>query len=159
MKDLLEVILGTIFAFILYVVLSKLFLPLVQVVNVLSLLVIYFAYRKGDIFGACLGAGCGLIQDSFSLGVFGVGGLAKTVMGFLAGYIAKKIDISPFLRNFVLISILIAVELSLWVVLYSYIFSEKVSTGNGLLFFQPFGTALLGSSLFHIIRKFKKVSS
>ncbi len=156
MKDFIKVSLGIIIAFLLYTTLSKISPSLVLLFNVFSLVVIYFAVEKNEVFGACLGAFCGLIQDSFSLGVFGVAGLAKTIAGFTAGYIAKKIDVHPPLRSFVFIFLLISFEFILWALLYSFVFSGRINTGRGLIFFQPLSTALVGSVLFFFSRKFKR---
>ena len=156
MKDFVKVSLGNIIAFLLYTPLSKISPSLVLLFNVLSLVVIYFGIEKNETFGACVGAFCGLIQDSFSLGVFGVAGLAKTIAGFTAGYIAKKIDVHPPLRSFVFIFLLISFEFILWALLYSFIFSGSINTGRGLIFFQPLSTALVGSVLFFFLRKFKR---
>jgi rod shape-determining protein MreD len=156
MKDFIKVSVGIIIAFLLYTVLNKISPSLVLLFNVLSLLVIYFAVEKDEIFGAGLGAFCGLIQDSFSLGVFGVAGLAKTIAGFTAGYIAKKVDVRPPLRSFIFIFLLISLEFILWALLYSFIFSESINTGGGLVFFQPLSTALVGSFLFSFLRKFER---
>ena len=38
----------------------------------------------------CSGTMCGLVQDTFSLGVFGVAGLTKTLLGFWTGYISRQ---------------------------------------------------------------------
>ena len=157
MKDFVKVSLGIIIAFLLYTTLSKISPSLVLLFNVFSLVVIYFAVEKNEIFGACLGAFCGLFfYDAFSLGVWGVAGIAKTVMGFTAGYIAKKIDVHPPLRSFVFIFLLISFEFILWALLYSFIFSGSINTGRGLIFFQPLSTALVGSVLFFFLRKFKR---
>ena len=156
MKDFIKVSLGIIITFLLYTILSKISPSLVLLFNVFSLVVIYFAVEKDEIFGACVGAFCGLIQDSFSLGVFGVAGLAKTIAGFTAGYIAKKIDVHPPLRSFVFIFLLISFEFILWALLYSFVFSGSINTGRGLIFFQPLSTALVGSVLFFFLRKFKR---
>lgn len=156
MKDLIKVIVGIIIAFLIYTILNKISPSLIHLFNIFSLVVIYFAIEKYEIFGACAGAFCGLIQDSFSLGVFGVAGLAKTVTGFTAGYIAKKIDVLPLFRSFILIFLLISLELFLWAILYSFIFSGSINTGRGLIFFQPLSTALVGSFLFLLLRKIKK---
>jgi len=156
MKDFIKVSLGIIIAFLLYTTLSKISPSLVLLFNVFSLVVFYFAVEKNEVFGACLGAFCGLIQDSFSLGVFGVAGLAKTIAGFTAGYIAKKIDVHPPLRSFVFIFLLISFEFILWALLYSFVFSGSINTGRGLIFFQPLSTALVGSVLFFFSRKFKR---
>jgi rod shape-determining protein MreD len=106
-----------------------------------------------------LGAGCGLIQDAFSLGVFGVAGLSKTILGFLAGYIAKKIDVTPYVRNFFFILILLGVDFLLWALLSSFIFSERLFLGKTLYSLQPLTTAIIGSLLFYFLGKFKYFSS
>ena len=98
MKEFIQVTVGIILAFLIFLGLKTISFSLIQLFNIFGLIVIYFAIRKGEIFGSCLGAGCGLIQDAFSLGVFGVAGLSKTILGFLAGYIAKKIDVTSSLE-------------------------------------------------------------
>jgi rod shape-determining protein MreD len=155
MKDFFWMALSVIAAFLLYSVLGEISLSLLHLFNFFSLVVIYFAMEKGEIYGACLGAFCGLIQDSFSMGVFGVAGIAKTIMGFLAGYFAGKINVTPLRRAFFFIFILNCVELLIWAGLYTFIFSLKVNTGGGLLFFEPLLTALLGAAVFHLVRKKK----
>jgi rod shape-determining protein MreD len=159
MKDFIKVSVGIIIGFLFYTVLNKISPSLILLFNVFSIVVIYFAVEKNEIFGASLGAFCGLIQDSFSLGVFGVAGLAKTVTGFMAGYIAKKVDVRPPLRSFIFIFLLISLEFILWALLYSFIFSESINTGRGLVFLQPLSTALVGSFLFSFLRRFERSKS
>ncbi len=159
MKDFIKVTLGIIITFFLYTILNKISPSLIQLFNVLSLVVIYFAIEKNEIFGACLGGFCGLIQDSLSLGVFGVAGLAKTVTGFTAGYISKKVDVLPLLRSFIFIFVLMGLEFILWAILYSFIFSGTMNTGRGLIFFQPLSTAFVGSFIFFLLRKIKRNKS
>jgi len=156
MKNFIKPFFAIIIAVVIYSVFFKFSIILPQIINVFSLVVIYFALIKGEVFGACLGAFCGLVQDSFSLGVFGVAGIAKTITGFLAGYISKRIDVGPFVRNFLFIFILICLELTLWSFLYFFIFSERINTKNGLIFLQPLVTGLLGSTLFHLIQIIQK---
>jgi hypothetical protein len=89
------------------------------------------------------------------MGVFGVAGIAKTIMGYSAGYFSSKVNVTPIRRNFVFVFLLLCVELIIWSFLYSFIFSERVSTGGGLLFFQPLITAVLGSLAYRFVRKLK----
>ena len=159
MKDFTEAIFGILIAFILYSIFSKISFSLVLIFNAFSLVVLYFALIKGEVFGAGMGTICGLVQDSFSLGVFGIGGLSKTIMGFIAGYISRKINVTPFLRNFVFIFIMISLELILWAILYSFIFEEKLYTRRGILLFQPLITALLGGIIFRFIPKLRRKAS
>ena len=153
MKDYVKVAIGILVAFLFYTIFSRVSPPVLLLFNILSLVVIYFAVEKGEVFGACLGAACGLIHDYFSFGVYGVGGLAKTATGYLAGYLSRKIDIGPPLRSLFFLVFLIAVELILWALLYFFIVPESINTGRGLIFFQPLTTAFLGSVLFFFIRK------
>jgi rod shape-determining protein MreD len=156
MKDFIRVSIGVIIAFVIYTLFNKISASLLQLFNVFSLVVIYFAVEKDEIFGACLGGFCGLIHDSFSLGVFGVAGLAKTITGFLAGYISKKIDVLPVVRSFIFIFIIISIEFILWALFYSLIFSQSITGGRKLIYFQPLSTALVGSLLFLLLRRIKK---
>jgi rod shape-determining protein MreD len=155
MKDFLGMALSVLVAFLLYTLLAKISVSLLFLFNFLSLIVIYFALEKGEIYGACLGAFCGILQDSFSMSVFGVAGIAKTIMGYSAGYFSGKINVTPIGRNFVFVFLLLCVELIIWSILYSFIFSERVSTGGGLIFFQPLITAVVGSLAYCFVRKLK----
>ncbi|MFQ6037266.1 MAG: rod shape-determining protein MreD [Candidatus Aminicenantales bacterium] len=153
MKDYIVMLASVVGAFVLVTLLGQVSHSLVRVVNIFSLVVVYFAVEKGEVTGACLGAACGLLQDSFSLGVFGVAGIAKTVMGFLAGYSSARVNILPLGRNFVFILILVTLELIIWMGLTSVVFSEPVNFDNGLLFFQPLVTTILGAGCFAFLRK------
>lgn len=156
MRYFVKVFLGIFIVFLLNTILSKVSPFLILLFNLFSLVTIYFAIEKGEIYGSCLGAVCGILQDHFSFGVYGVAGLAKTITGYLAGYISRKIDVHPFFRSFIFILILVSVEFILWALFYSFIFPDSVYTGRSLIFFQPFITALLGSVLFFLLRKFKR---
>jgi rod shape-determining protein MreD len=156
MKDSVWMLISVLIAFLLSTLLSKISVSLFLLVNLFSLIVIYYALEKGEIYGACLGMVCGLIQDSFSLSVFGVAGIAKTIMGFWAGYVSGKINVTSFRRNFVFLFILLCVEMLIWAGLYSFIFSERINTRGGLVFFQPIVTAIIGSLAYRFVLKKKR---
>ena len=152
MRDIIRISIGLILAVVMYTLLESISFSAVLIFNIFNLVVIYFAMEKGETSGAILGMVCGMIQDSFSAGVFGVAGISKTITGFLAGVIAKRINTVLFSRNFIFIFFLSGMELLIWAFLYVFIFSERINTGQGLIFFQPMGTALLGSISFKLIR-------
>lgn len=157
MKDLLEAALGMTLAFIAYTLMARISYALVLVFNLFSLAVIDIAFEKGEVCGASFGAVCGLIQDSFSAGVYGVAGIAKTLVGYAAGMISRKMNVQSLPRKCMLVVFLIAAELIMWAVLSRVIFGEHVNTGRGLLFFQPLGTALLGSVLFPLTHRLRRL--
>ena len=49
------------------------------------IVVVYIALESGPVTGLLAGTVGGLIQDALSSGILGIGGLAKTMVGFLAG--------------------------------------------------------------------------
>ena len=151
MRRFFPLILGIIAAFVIYSLISRISVSLSLLVNVLSAVVIYAGISQGETSGAVTGMACGLIQDSFSVGVFGVAGIAKTIIGYLAGYISGKVNVVPFSRKFLLSSLLLYLELAIWSFLYVWIFSEKINTGRGLIFIQPLLTAFIICFLFIVI--------
>jgi len=142
-------------AFFFYTVFHKISSSLAEGLNVFTLAVILIGLLKGEMAGAFMGFACGLIVDAFSLGVFGIAGVANTLTGYLAGYISRKVNVLPFLRNLVFIGVLAGLELSVWMGLTALIFGEAVPFGKGLILLQPFLTALVGSLLFLGIRKIR----
>lgn len=132
---------------------------LLLVFNAFSLIVIYFSITKGEVGGAFSGTVCGLVQDAFSSGIFGVAGLTKTLFGILVGYFSQRIFVVPFFRKFVFLLIMASLEFGFWLGLKSVIFSERVLHLGGLVYFQPFVTAFLGSLLFVLKKKFERGTS
>ncbi len=148
MRDYLRTALGMGIAFALFSLMGHISPILILSFNLLSVVVLYSAVSKGEIYGAVTGMLCGLLQDTFSLGVFGVAGIAKTVSGYVAGSVAKKINITPISRRYSFFVLALILELAIWALLYSSVFSGKINTGSGLLFLQPFLTALLVVGIF-----------
>jgi len=152
-KDIVHGILGITAAFILYALLSKISLILPLIIGVFSILVIYFAILRGEIFGSITGAVCGLIQDSFTLGVFGIFGISKTIMGYFAGFAAKRMLVIPRFRLFIFMLVLFSGELGIWIFLYSLIFAQPLNTYGNLIFLSPLVSSVIGSLLFPFFRK------
>src|SRR4030067_3791865 len=98
MKYIAEGVVGMVLAVVLQTVLGKLSASLLIVFNAFSWVVLYFGLTRHEVFGAFMGTACGLLQDSFSMGVFGVGGLTKTLRGVGAGYLSRKIHDAPRTR-------------------------------------------------------------
>lgn len=153
MKDYLQAAIGIFAAFIFYTALFKISISVVLMFNMFSVVVIYFAYKKGEVFGAVIGMICGLLEDSFSLGVFGISGIAKTILGYLAGTLSKKMNVIPFTRNLIMNIILLTIELIIWGLLFRFIYSENINTGGGVIFLQPLSTAVIASLLFPLLKK------
>lgn len=155
MKNLFEAVVAVILAVVLETVLGKISAPLLFLFNAFSWVVLYFSLTRHEVFGAVMGTVCGLLQDSFSLGIFGVAGLTKTLLGFTAGFVSRKINVIPVTRNFVFLLIVSFIELALWKFLVFFLFGERLALGSGLVLLQPLTTAFIVTLAFQIARRRK----
>jgi rod shape-determining protein MreD len=158
-KDVLRAFLGTLAAVLIYSVAGAAGPSLLVVLNAFSVVVLYFSIRRGEVFGAMLGTMCGLAQDSFTLGVFGVAGLTKTLLGFWTGYISRRIDVAPFIRNALFMLIMSVLEMIVWVLVTAVVRLESVNWHGGLILLQPVVTAAVASLLFALERRLRARSS
>jgi len=155
MKPIIRGGLTILTAFILATVLRQIAAPLLIVVNVFTVAVILFGIIEGETQGAVFGMVCGLIVDSFSLGIFGLAGLANTVTGFVSGFISRKLNVLPLGRLFLFTGVMGALDLGLWMLLSAVFFSEDFPWGGGFLLAQPLVTAVLGTLAYSIYRRLK----
>ena len=56
-------------------------------VDLVLVVVVYYALASGRVTGLLTGTVAGLVQDVLSGGVLGMAGLSKTVVGYLAGIV------------------------------------------------------------------------
>ncbi len=70
-------------------------------VDLVLVVVVYVALTSGQVTGLLAGTLAGLVQDSLSTGVIGIGGLAKSIVGFLAGIIGTQFIVTQPLPRFV----------------------------------------------------------
>ena len=71
-------------------------------VDVVLVAVVYVALTTGPVGGMLSGTVAGLIQDTLSSGVIGIGGLAKTLVGFLVGWLGAQFIVTQPLPRFVM---------------------------------------------------------
>jgi len=71
------------------------------IVDLVLVVVVYAALAGGPVAGLLVGTFAGLAQDTLSTGVVGVGGLAKTVVGFLAGVVGTQFIVAQAPPRFV----------------------------------------------------------
>jgi rod shape-determining protein MreD len=69
-------------------------------VDLVLVVVVYVALTAGPVSGLLTGTVAGLIQDALSTGVIGIGGLAKTIVGFLSGIVGTQFIVTQTLPRF-----------------------------------------------------------
>lgn len=73
-----------------------------RMVNLVVVAVVYLALMFGPVTGLMAGTAGGLVQDALAGGIVGIGGLSKTIIGFLAGALATHFNLSQAVPRFVM---------------------------------------------------------
>jgi rod shape-determining protein MreD len=71
-------------------------------VNLVLVAVIYIALAFGAVTGMLAGAVAGLAQDALAGSIVGIGGLSKTLVGFLVGVLGAQFIVSQTIPRFVM---------------------------------------------------------
>ncbi len=87
-------------------------------VDVVLVAVVYVALTTGPVGGMLSGTVAGLIQDTLSSGVIGIGGLAKTLVGFLVGAIGQQFIVTATLPRLVMFVAATALHAAVFMGLY-----------------------------------------
>ena len=73
-----------------------------RMVNLVVVAVVFLALQYGPVTGLMAGTIGGLAQDALAGGIVGIGALAKTVVGFLAGVLGAQFIVSQPVPRFVM---------------------------------------------------------
>ena len=82
--------------------LAGLFIGGTVAVNLVLVAVVYLALAFGAVTGLLAGTIGGLIQDSLGGGIVGIGGLTKTLIGFLVGVLSAQFNLSSTVPRLVM---------------------------------------------------------
>jgi len=96
------VILGLAGALIVQATLSGLFIGGTIAVNLVLVAVVYVALSYGALTGLLAGALGGLVQDALGGGIVGIGGMTKTMIGFLVGVLGAQFNLSSLVPRLVM---------------------------------------------------------
>jgi rod shape-determining protein MreD len=90
-------------------------------IDLVLVVVVYAALQFGPATGLLTGAFAGMAQDALSGGVIGVGGVSKTIVGFLVGVIGSQFIVANAVQRFVVLLMGAALHAVLYVGLYAVI--------------------------------------
>jgi rod shape-determining protein MreD len=71
-------------------------------VNLVLVAVVYAALAFGPVTGMFAGTAGGLVQDAIAGGVVGIGGLSKTIVGFLVGVLGAQFIVTTTIPRLVM---------------------------------------------------------
>jgi len=144
------VVLATALALALQTTLARFVIRGTVAVDLVLVVVVYAALRTGPVTGLMTGTFAGLVQDALSSGVVGIGGLAKTVVGFLAGVIGTQFIVAQPVPRFVVFFAATVVHAALFVGLYELLDLRQFGAPYGAIVGQGLGNALVGVVAFQL---------
>ncbi len=119
-------------------------------IDLVLIAVIYVAIKSGPVMGLMAGTVAGLIQDALAGGILGIGGLAKTVVGFLAGVLGTQFIVTAPLPRFLLVLVATALHAGIFMGLYTLLNLREFPAAYPAIVGQAFGNAFVGVVAFQL---------
>jgi rod shape-determining protein MreD len=120
-------------------------------IDLVLVAVVYIALTSGPVSGMLAGSLAGLIQDQLSTGVLGIGGLAKSIVGFAVGAIGQQFIITAALPRFVTFIGATAAYQALFMGIYVALDERSFPSPWKAIATQAIGNAIVGMIAFTII--------
>ncbi|HKT78601.1 MAG TPA: rod shape-determining protein MreD [Vicinamibacterales bacterium] len=149
----LGVIAATLLALALQTTLARFMTRGVFAVDFVLVVVVYMGLSGGAVTGLLTGTFAGLIQDALTpgAGIIGIGGLAKTIVGFLAGVIGTQFIVAQSFPRFVVFFAGTLLNSAVVIGLYAVLGLRSFSVPYPTILGQAVGNAVLGVVAFQII--------
>lgn len=112
--------------------------------DLVLIVVVYLALVSGPVTGLLLGTTAGLIQDALSSGIIGVGGLAKTVVGFVAGLLGTQFIVTAPLSRFLVFVLGTVIHASIFMGMYVLLDLRQFESPYAAVMSQAVGNGFLG---------------
>lgn len=112
--------------------------------DLVLIVVVYLALISGPVTGLLLGTAAGLVQDSLSSGIIGIGGLAKTVVGFVAGVLGTQFIVTAPLSRFVVFVLATVLHAAVFMGLYTLLGLRQFDDPWAAVITQAVGNGFLG---------------
>jgi rod shape-determining protein MreD len=115
--------------------------------------VVYVALTFGPITGMLSGTAAGLAQDALSSGVLGIGGLAKTIVGYLAGLIGTQLIVARPIPRFIVFFAATVLHAIVFMGLYVLLDLRRFGTPYAAVASQALGNAVVGVVAFQLVER------
>ena len=117
-------------------------------VDLVLVAVVYLSLRAGPVVGIFSGTIAGLAQDALTTGVVGIGGLGKTIVGYLAGVTGTAFIVTQTIPRFLVFFASTVLEMSLISGFHALLDAGPPVFPIGAIIAQAFGNSLVGMVLF-----------
>ena len=144
--------LGTVFAaLVLQTLLSRFAMHSRVTLDLVLVAVTFVALQAGPVAGIFAGTLGGLAQDALSTGVLGIGSLAKTTVGYLAGVVGTQFIVSRPIPRFVVFVVASLVQLGIALGLETLLELRPTARTVPLVLMEAAGNGLVGIVLFQVV--------
>ena len=123
----------------------------IAALDLVLVVVVYVALSMGPVAGMLAGSVAGIIQDALSSGVVGIGGLAKSIVGFAAGVVGQQFIVTAALPRFVMFLGATAAHAAIFMGLYVLLNLRTFPSPWAAVVSQALGNAAVGMIAFTII--------
>jgi rod shape-determining protein MreD len=113
-------------------------------VDLVLVVVVAAALALGPVTGLLAGTVGGLVQDALSSGILGMGGLAKTIVGFAAGRFATQFIVTATVPRLLVFAAATAVHALLFIGLYTLLGLRSFPDPLPAVAVQAVGNAVVG---------------
>ena len=118
--------------------------------DLVLVVVVYVALTSGPVTGMLSGSLAGIVQDALSSGIVGVGGLAKSIVGFLAGVIGQQFIVTAALPRLLIFLAATVVHAAVFMGFYMLI-GRSFPSPWAAVTSQALGNAAVGLIAFAIV--------
>jgi rod shape-determining protein MreD len=126
-------------------------------IDLVLVAVVYIALTSGPVSGMLAGSVAGLIQDSLSTGVIGIGGLAKATVGFIVGAVGQQFIVTATLPRLVIFIGATVGNQALFMGIYLLLQQRSFPSPWKAVASQALGNAIVGMIAFAIVESFPGV--
>ncbi|HEX8026998.1 MAG TPA: rod shape-determining protein MreD [Vicinamibacterales bacterium] len=120
-------------------------------IDLVLIVVVYIALKSGPVSGLLAGTVAGLIQDALSSGILGIGGLAKTIVGFIAGVLGTQFIVTAPLPRFMILLLGTVLHAAIFMGLYTLLNLRQFPAPYSAVVGQAFANAFIGVVAFQMI--------
>lgn len=144
MKKALAAVAAIAIALALQTTLATLVIRGTTALDLVLVVVVYISLMSGPVTGVMAGTVAGLVQDALSFGILGIGGLAKTVVGFAAGVLGTQFIITAPLPRFVVFVVATILHAAVFMGLYTLLDIRQFPNPYPAVMSQAIGNGFVG---------------
>ncbi len=157
MNIYLRIVISIVVALVVQTIGVRAFSTRIVYLDAFLLVVVFFAAKEGLLTGILVGAASGLVQDSFSGGIIGIHGFAKTLVGFMVGMLSTILLVENLIAQVLLLGMATLLNGAIIIGINYLFFHSPVKGFWETLSYQSLGNIGLGAVVFQSVKLYHMV--